>query len=111
MAVHYHAECLRDGVHQEADPAAAAVWFGKAVELGHYGSLCDLGILHIEGQGVAKAPQRGLELCDQAARMGIPSAQLQLAQLYLAGDESVRRPEAARVWFEQSAQRSTEAQY
>lgn len=109
-AAHFFAVCLRDGLGRAADPAAAAQWFGTAIELGHYASLCDLGILQIEGRGVAKMTSQGIDLCAQAAQMGVPGAQLQLAELFDGHDE-VRDPIQARFWYEQSAAHSAQAQF
>ena len=45
-AAHFYAEHLERGDVCAADPAEAAVWYRKAVDLGHHLSLCSLANLY-----------------------------------------------------------------
>ena len=63
------------------------------------------------GQGVAKNPKKGLDLCLQAVKMGAIPAELKVALYVFEGDESIRDLGAAHSWFERAATHSPEAQY
>ncbi len=111
-ALHYLGDCLVQGTHRAADPAAALVLYLDAAAGGHLISLCSAADLYIKGIGVGKDAKRGLELCTQAAQAGSPPAMIKMANYYREGKEVVQDLAAARSWYQQAAERhSPEAQY
>lgn len=109
---HWYAECLEDGINGTPDPGQAAIWYEKAVELGHSLSLCSLAELYMTGRGVPGDPQKALELCQIPAQQASVSAQVRWGKFYLKGDESIRDYQAAIRWFEYAAERNNpEARY
>lgn len=111
-AQHYLGDCLIQGVHRAADPAAALTLYLDAAAGGHLISLCSAADLYIKGNGVSKDTKRGLELCTQAAQAGSPPAMLKLANYYREGKDVAQDLAAARGWYQQAAERrSPEAQY
>lgn len=111
-AQHYLGDCLIQGVHRTADPAAALTLYLDAAAGGHLISLCSAADLYIKGNGVGKDAKRGLELCTQAAQAGSPPAMLKLANYYREDKDVAQDLAAARGWYQQAAERhSPEAQY
>lgn len=82
---HFAGDCVRQGVHRAADPAAAARYYEQAAAHGHLISLCSLAELYVAGEGVPKDPMKGLSLCHQAAQKGVKPAQVRLARFLLDG--------------------------
>lgn len=108
-AQHYLGDCLAQGAHRIADPAAALALYLDAAAGGHLISLCSAADLHIRGGGVEKDAKRGLDLCTQAAQAGSPPAMLKLADYYREGKDVPQDLAAARHWYQQAAERHTSA--
>jgi TPR repeat protein len=103
--------CLTEGRHRDTDYAEAAMWFQKAADLGHHYSLCHLGALYISGQGVARDPAKGLDLCRQSAEQGSVPSMLRLVDFY-QDEEGIRDDAQALRWLSLAASyQSVEAQY
>lgn len=111
-AAHFAAECVLAGIHRPPAADEAADLFERAGNLGHYLSFCSLGELYMTGEGVAKNPFKGLELCTQAASQDVPKAKLQMGQFLLEGDSAIRDYGQAITWFKSAAQYNLpQAQY
>jgi TPR repeat protein len=86
-----HASRPTDDRYDEAARAADRGDFGQALRIyeslakdGHVYSLVLLAHMHVEGQGTAVDLSKAEELLDQAARLGMPEAALQKANIWLA---------------------------
>ena len=65
----------------DQDDAEAAVWFREAAKRGHSGAQFNLGAMYLEGRGVAKDMDAGLELLHKAADQGHTNAQKIIDQI------------------------------
>jgi TPR repeat protein len=110
-AAHFFANCLLEGTHRQVDLKQAAHWYQRSADLGHHGSLCPLGELYMQGNGVTKNPAKALELCEGAAAQGSTPAMLRLSNWYLEED-GIRDAALARHWLGAAAQQqSAQAQF
>jgi TPR repeat protein len=80
------AACFLRGRGVTRDPAQAAFWYQKAVDLGHACSKAALGALLMDGVGVAQDAVRGFKLMREAVEQGYGLASCHVAQCYLKGD-------------------------
>ena len=111
-AQHFHADCLRHGINDKADPVKAAQWYRQAADNGYFLSLCSLAELYIAGEGVPRDTQQGLALCDQAASKGLSSAMLSMSRFYLSDDPALKDESKAHHYLLQAARfKNTEAQF
>jgi serine/threonine protein kinase len=80
-------------------------------ERGEAGAQYQLGMLYLQGQGVARSDPDAMRLLGRAADQGHARAQLALGDLYAAGRGAARDDRAARTWYEKAAmQGSLDAQ-
>jgi len=110
-AAHFYANCLIKGTHRKADPRLAAHWYQRSADLGHHASLCALAELYMQGNGVAKDPAKGLELCERSAVQRSTPSMLRLGRFYLEQDD-IRDLPLAQHWLSAAAQQqSVQAQF
>ena len=111
-ASHFYGACLQNGIDQPIDYNAAIHWYQEAADTGHTISLCAIADLVMLGKGVEKNPLKALEYCERAAAADLVPAQLQMGRFYLQGDQSIRDPQKAALWFGYAAEKgSLEAHY
>ena len=67
------------------DLASAARWLELAARQGHAAAQCTLGLLLLEGKGVARDAKAALAWLTQAAQQGDAKAQWNLGSLYASG--------------------------
>jgi TPR repeat protein len=88
---------------QGGDFAAAAGWYRKAAERDDEMGLCNLAVLLLQGNGVAKDVAQGIALLNKAASQGSTFAKYRLAVCYQQG-EGVPQDYAQCVhWYSQAA--------
>lgn len=111
-ASHFFGQCLQNGIHQPVDYKAAIHWYQEAANMGHTISLCAIADLVMQGEGIEKNPLKALEYCERAAAADSVPAQLQMGRFYLQGDQSIRDPQKAAIWYGYAAEKgSLEAYY
>lgn len=69
---------------QPADTGKGFIWLKRAAEGGHRIAMFDLARLFLEGKGVAKNEQLGMEWMTKAADADILQAQMNLVEIYTA---------------------------
>ncbi|KAI8918838.1 hypothetical protein BC831DRAFT_482163 [Entophlyctis helioformis] len=69
------------GLEGDGEPAAAAVWYRRAIQQGHARAMFNLGALYESGLGVGKDHDKALRLYREAARRGCGQAIQRIAQL------------------------------
>jgi len=62
-----------------------------------------LGMLYLQGQGVARSDQEAVRLFERAAEQGNARAQMALGDLYAAGRGVTRDDAEARAWYQKAA--------
>jgi hypothetical protein len=87
---------------QEGD-YARAVRFLNRVAKDDVRAQFALGILYLNGQGVAKDEQRGADWMKRAANNDLPAAQTVLGSLYVAGRGVEQSDAEASRWFKRAA--------
>jgi TPR repeat protein len=88
---------------QGGDFAAAAGWYRKAADRDDEMGLCNLGVLLLQGKGVAKDEAQGIALLTNAASQGSAFAKYRLGACYNQG-EGVPQDYAQCVhWYRQAA--------
>ena len=85
------------------DAQAAYGWYRAAAEQGHLDARTNLGIMYMEGMGVAPDVIEGEKLIRAAAEHGYARAQTHLARMYLDGDGVKQDASEAAKWFERAA--------
>ena len=111
-AYQFYGDCLKQGIHRPVDSVAAIKAYESAVSLGLFGSLCSIGELYIQGQGVIKDVPKGIALCQQAAQKGSPDAAMRLADLFYQGIDIKQDYKQAAQWYAGLAERKiAKAQY
>jgi len=89
---------------QGRDFGAAAGWYRKAAAQNEEMGLCNLAVLLLQGNGVAKDPAQGIALLTKAADQGSAFAKYRLAVCYQQG-EGVPQDYAQCVhWYRQAAE-------
>lgn len=81
-----------EGLGVPRNPAVAAQWYAKGVELGDIEAAAGLGALHAQGAGVEKDFEAAARYFEMAASKGHPVAAYNLALLFLAGKGKVENP-------------------
>lgn len=93
-----------NGVGSEVNPAAAARWYGRAVEQDEPEAFSLLANLYLKGQGVEQNNGQAAELLRRGALLGDPASAGILAYAYLNGDGVDRDVRAFSRLLEMSAQ-------
>jgi TPR repeat protein len=73
------------GLVVEKDDSKAAEWFQKSSEKGSALSKFNLGRLYLDGKGGLSDKQKGVDLMEAAAALGLPEAHTALAEIYFLG--------------------------
>jgi TPR repeat protein len=66
------------GLHQAPDYQRAAEWYTKAADQDHSLAQFNLGMMHMQGQGVPRDVAKGIGWFQKAAQQGDPGAQFHL---------------------------------
>jgi len=72
-------------------------------ERGEAGAQYLLGVLYLQGQGLARSDQDAARLLGRAAEQGYAKAQVRLGDLYAAGRGVARDDMTARAWYQKAA--------
>ena len=83
----------------KSDPRAGAHLLQLAADTGHLFSLCELGSCYVQGTGVARNPEKGVEMLQHGAQQGEAGCLYGLATSHLlaeSGDDSVLKAALAR---------------
>jgi uncharacterized protein len=105
------AELYAQGFGVKQDLIMAAAWYRRAADLGDGNAAHQLGMMHLQGRGVAADKKRGLELLGQAADKGHVAATYNLA-LALLGRGEPKDTERAAILLQRAAGADLgEAQY
>lgn len=106
------AACLQLGVMHaqgqrvEQDYGRAALWYGRAVELGSSDGLFNLAFLRLRGLDPAPVDARsGVALLEEAAALGNRAASWALYNIHQDGVYVDRDPAAADLWLIEAARR------
>ena len=83
----------------------AAVWYGRAADLGHAPSMASLGIMHEFGEGVPVDLAAALRLYRLAAEAGEAHGMTSLGYLYQQGKGVAKDGVEARAWYAKAAER------
>lgn len=123
IAFPVRADLYDDGMEavDRKDYKSAVPLLEKAAIQGNLKAHYQLGLMYLNGEGVAKDPAKALEQFQEsgerwAARLrykeGFPEAQYMLGTMYRDGVGTVKDPEAAAKWFGRAAdQGHTESQF
>jgi TPR repeat protein len=76
----------------------------KAAETGNPESQCDLGLMYVKGDGVAKDPAMAVQWFTKAAQQGLARAQNNLGVIYEDGNGVVKDDGEAVKWFRAAAE-------
>lgn len=98
-----------EGLGVDKDAAAAAQWYGRAVELGDVEAAFALGVMLAEGRGVAKDYTGAARMFERAARTQHTLANYNLALLFLSGKGKPENPNRAAQHLEFAAQKGIAA--
>ena len=103
-----------DGVelYSEGNYSAAAEAFQKSADKGNPEAQFNLGLMYLNGQGVAQDYQQALSLLTKLAEQGNARAQVNLARMYAKGKGVVANYGKAIPWFTKAADQGyADAQY
>jgi len=89
--------------YAQKDYAAALQLFEKADRMGSRIAIAEVGLLYMNGQGVAKDYLKAKQLSEDAAAAGVPAAMNNLGVLYGNGWGVAQDYAQARQWYEQAA--------
>lgn len=81
-------------------PKAYETW--TSIEDVDLAALRNVAVMLRTGKGVAKNPQKALELMERAAEAGLPTAQADLADMFIKGEAGPPDPKAAAPWLERA---------
>ncbi len=87
----------------QATPMTPIEKLAFAAQNGDIRAQHDLGLLYVQGNGVAKDPKKGAGLLEQSAKAGLPKAQYHVGVLYEKGLGVARNLEAAFMWYQRAA--------
>jgi TPR repeat protein len=83
---------------------SAKYWFEQALNGGNYQAAYYLGLMEINGEGVAKTPEHGVALLEDAATHQVAKAMSALGRLFDQGGESIPQDkEKSLMWLEKAA--------
>ena len=99
IAMHFVGECYARGWLTHNAKEELAYWYGKAVEAGHWTSLCALGELRMQGRILEKDVPQGIAECRTAAENGAMEAQLTMGDLFSNGTFLEPDYEIAARWY------------
>lgn len=114
LAQYRYGRVLIEGRGGPADPEAAVLWLGRAVEQNHLEAATLLARIYLSAVpgGPERDADRAAELLTRSATRGDASAQYLLGLLYQKGDGVGRDMDAAFNWFLAAAeQQHAEAQF
>ncbi|MDT8364542.1 MAG: tetratricopeptide repeat protein [Nitrosomonas sp.] len=98
-----------EGKVMNSDPASAAGWFFRAAEQGHADAQFNLGLLYLNGEGVAQNTATAVEWFTRAAEQGNVDAQNNLGVIYLTGEGEIPQDrDMAIQWFKNAAEQGNE---
>jgi len=113
MAQHNLGATYQQGIGGAVVPknlTAAAYWYGQAAAQGYGQSQTMMGLIYLQGAGVAKDPAEAVRRYTQAANQGEAKGQYNLAVLYANGAEGVngvsRNYEEATYWLTLAARQN-----
>ena len=86
------------------DFAKAAEWYRKAADQDDEMGLCNLGVLLLQGKGVAKDAAQGIALLTRAAEDGSDFAKYRLAACYERGEEVAQDLQKCVEWYAKAAE-------
>lgn len=95
---------LGRGYHRSDNFAAAALWYGKAMEHGSAFGEAALALLYMAGQGVPKDMSKAADMTRDAAEKGVVIAQNALAYMYANGIGVAKDNDQALVWYRKAAE-------
>lgn len=87
----------------EKDSEMAAILFTKSSDRGNLGAKLNLGILHMNGEGVNRDVVKAEQLLEEVANRDIPEAQYVLGAALLDGELGTPDLDRAAHWLEQAA--------
>jgi len=96
--------CFEEGAGREADVTQATAWYEASIDGGYSLAKCLMGEAYIRGSLGPADPERGIQLCLEAALDGVPSAQLTIATHYLTGEHLPQDSGKAHIWMTAAAQ-------
>lgn len=99
-------QCGKYGLESGNDTSTqqALHWFDAAARQGHREAQCALGLMYLEGQGVARNPKLAVDWLCRAAEQGEPKAQWNLGSLFASGRAGLPRDVSkALEWCQRSA--------
>ncbi len=96
--------CFEEGRGREASVANAVAWYQASIDGGYALAKCLMGEAYIRGSLGPADPERGIQLCLDAALDGVPSAQLTIATFYLTGEHLEQDFDKAFIWMTAAAQ-------
>lgn len=99
------ADDFSDGValYEQEDYVAAAAAFKKAADKGKVEAQFNLGLMYLNGEGVAQDYVQARSLFEQAAQQDNVRAQVNLARMYAKGKGVVPNYGKAVYWFKKAA--------
>jgi uncharacterized protein len=89
--------------YDRGDYAHAYQVFAWLAEHDDVAAMRNVALMKRRGQGTPRDPQGALEYLKEAADAGLPTAEADLAEMYLTGEAGAPDPEAALPWLEAAA--------
>lgn len=88
----------------EKEPAQARKWYDRAFDVGHVAAAVVLGDMYLTGEGMEPDLRKAAIHYRKAATLGLPSAQVALADILQEGGAGVRRNQnEALLWYREAA--------
>ncbi|WP_020651515.1 tetratricopeptide repeat protein [Massilia niastensis] len=88
---------------ERSDPVQALQWYAKAAHQDNSYGVRNLGLLYLQGRGVAPDPAKGYELMLKSAELGNPHAMADLGRAYEKGTGVRQDLQRARLWYREAA--------
>lgn len=85
--------CYLYNIYVDTDVHEANLWFEKAVKHGHAKAAYELGVNYLDGRGINKDSEHGLQLLITASNAGVHEAHRELADRYYLGIENYKGQE------------------
>jgi TPR repeat protein len=103
-AAHLLGSLCSQGEGGPEDPAAAAIWYRRAADVGHAPAAFNLAALYALGRGVSQDYATAMRWYRRAADLGMAAAERMIGNMYGRGEGIDQDPAAALRWIRLAAE-------